>query len=119
MGDFNLEPNYLCMKSFLKSNRFKGAGSCIGSILTNKNYSFQYIRSYETGVTGHHHMIYTLKTTFMNTEPKLLKYRCYKNFLLDIFEDDLTENLKVHKCRFENLPISSSSYENNMSNISH
>ena len=59
MGDFNLEPNYLCMKSFLKSNRFKGAGSCIGSILTNKNYSFQYIRSYETGVTGHHHMIYT------------------------------------------------------------
>ena len=27
--------------------------------------------------------------------------------------------LKVHKCRFENLPISSSSHENNMSKISH
>ena len=27
--------------------------------------------------------------------------------------------LKVHKCIFENLSISSSSYENNMSKISH
>ena len=29
------------------------------------------------------------------------------------------EILKVHKCKFENLPISSSSYENNMLKISH
>ena len=31
----------------------------------------------------------------------------------------LKSELKVHKCRSENLPISSSSYENNMSKISH
>ena len=39
-------------------------------------------------------MIYTmLKTTFTNTEPKLLKYRRYRNLLFDIFKYDLTENL--------------------------
>ena len=35
-----------------------------------------------------------LKITSINTEPKLLKHRCYKNFSLDICKDDLTENLK-------------------------
>ena len=47
MGAFNLEPNDPCMKSFLNSNSFtnliktntcfKGAGSCIDLVLTNKN----------------------------------------------------------------------------------
>ena len=39
-------------------------------------------------------MIYTmLKTTRSNNERKYLKYRKYKNFSLDIFKEDLTENL--------------------------
>ena len=43
-------------------------------------------------------MIYTmLKTTFINTEPKLMKYRCYKTFSLDIFQDDLTGKL-MNEC---------------------
>ena len=95
-------------KSFLKSNTFtnliktntyfKGAGSCTDLFLTNRKYSFQYTRSYETGLIDQHHMIYTmLKTTFINTEPKLLKYRCYKNFSLDIFKENLTENL-INDC---------------------
>ena len=59
--------------------------STIDLVLANRIYSFQYTRSYETGLSDHHHMIYTmLKTTFINTEP---------NFSLDIFKDDLTENL--------------------------
>ena len=33
-----------------------------------------------------------LKTTFISTETKLLKYRCDKNFSLNIINDDLTEN---------------------------
>ena len=84
MGNFNLEPNHPCMKSFLNSNSFtnliktntyfKGAGSCIDLILTNRKYSFQYTRSYQTGLNDHHHMIYAmLKPTFINNEPKLLK----------------------------------------------
>ena len=106
-GDFNLEPNDPCMKNFLNSNSFsnliknntcfKGVGSCIDLILSNRNYSFQYLRSYETRLSDHNHMIYTmLKTIFINTEPKLMKYRRYKNFSLEIFKDDLTESLKVH-----------------------
>ena len=59
--------------------------STIDLVLANRIYSFQYTRSYETGLSDHHHMIYTmLKTTLINTEP---------NFSLDIFKDDLTENL--------------------------
>ena len=43
-------------------------------------------------------MIYTmLKTTFINTEPKLMKYCCYKTFSLDIFQDDLTGKL-MNEC---------------------
>ena len=90
------------MKKLLNSNNFinliktntcfKGVESCIDSILTNKTCYFQYGRSYETGFINHHrHLIYaTLKTPLKNTEAKLLKYRCYKNFSLDIFKDDLT-----------------------------
>ena len=44
-------------------------------------------------------MIYTmLKTTFRNTEPKLLKYHGQKNFLFDIYKDDLTENYIINDC---------------------
>lgn len=47
-----------------------------------------------SNLSDHHHMIYTiLKTTFMNTKPKVLKYRCYKDFSLGICKDSLTENL--------------------------
>ena len=39
-------------------------------------------------------MIYNmLKSTLSNNEPKYLKYSKYKNLSLDIFKEDLTENL--------------------------
>ena len=38
---------------------------------------------------------------------------CIELFILNL------KNLKVHQCRFENLPTSSSSYENDMLRISH
>lgn len=58
MGGFiNLEPNNPCMKSFLNSNSFANLikpiicfkGSCIDLILSNRKYSFQYKKPYETG----------------------------------------------------------------------
>lgn len=89
MWDFNLEPNDPCMKSFLISNSFtnliktytcfKGAGSCIDLVRTNGKYSFQYTRSDEPGLGDQHQakpFCTMLKTTFVSTEPKLLKYRC-------------------------------------------
>ena len=66
MGDFNMEPNNCMFKSFLDSNNltnliktnfcFKG----IDLILTDRKYSFKYTSSYETGISDHHHMIYTM-----------------------------------------------------------
>ena len=59
IGNFILESNDSCMKSFLNSNSFtnwietstcfKGAESCTDTILTNRKYYFQYTGSNETG----------------------------------------------------------------------
>ena len=74
MEDFNLEPNDSCMKSFLNRKRFTNLiktntcfkGLCIDLILTNRKNSFQYTRSYDTGLSGHNLMTYImLKTAFM------------------------------------------------------
>ena len=84
MEDFNLDPNDSCMKSFLNSKRFTNLikantcfkGLCIDLILTNRKNSFQHTRSYDTGLSSHNLMIYKmLKTTFINSEPKLLIQR--------------------------------------------
>ena len=55
------------MKTFLNSNSFtnlietntcfKGAGSYIDLILTERRYSFQYTKPYETGLRDHYLMI--------------------------------------------------------------
>ena len=95
MGDFNLEPHDKRLGYFLNSNNlvnlvktntcFKGSGSCIGLILTDRKYSFKNTTSYETGLSDHHHMILTmLKTTFQQKEPKCFSYRDYKNFVFEI-----------------------------------
>ena len=95
-------------KSFLYSNNltnliktnicFNGKGSSIDLILTNRKYSFKYTLSYETGLSDHHHMIYTmLKSSFINIEPKLLNYRDYKNFNFGNFKEDLSKALLI--CR--------------------
>ena len=108
MGDFNMEPNNCMFKSFLDSNNltnliktntcFKGKGSSIDLILTNRKYSFKYTSSYETGLSDHHHMIYAmLKSSFINIDPKLLNYRDYKNFNFGNFKEDLSEALLI--CR--------------------
>ena len=108
MGDFNMEPNNVMFKRFLDSNNlknviknntcFKGKGSSIGLILINRKFSFKYISSYETRLSDHHHMIYTmLKSPFINIEPKLLNYREYKNFSFG--------NLKEELCGSRNLNV--------------
>ena len=104
LGDFNLEPTDSALMGFLDSNSltnliktntcFKGKGSCIDLILTNRKFSFKFTSTYETGISDHHHMIYTmLKSCFQNTEPKLLNYRDFKSFSPQAFEEDLSEAL--------------------------
>ena len=57
MGGFNMEPTESALSNFLsrKNTCFKGTGSCIDLILTNRKYSFKHTESYETGIGDHHH----------------------------------------------------------------
>ena len=69
----------------------------IDLILTNRTFSFENTQMFETGLSDHHHLVYTmLKTTFQKSEPKQLIYRDFKNFYLESFKNDLLENM-VHK----------------------
>ena len=80
LGDFNLYLvtflNERDLIYFIRNNTcFKGEGSCIHLILTNRKYSFKNSTFYETGLSDHHHLIYSmLKTTFHKEEPKTLIY---------------------------------------------
>ena len=101
MGDFNAQPLDSAMKDFIKVNGlmnlfkgntcFKGHDSCIDVILTKMRLSFKHSNSYETGISDHHHLIYSmLKSNFCNSEPKLLNDSVsdYKKFSF--------ENLKTN-----------------------
>ena len=104
MGDFNLESGNTILTNFLDSNNltnliktntcFKGKGSSIDLVLTNRKYSFKNTSSYETGLSDYHHMIYTmLKSFFVNIQPKQLNYSDFKNFSFEVFKEDLSEVL--------------------------
>ena len=72
---------------------FKCKGTCIDLVLTSRKYSFKNSNTFGTGLSDHHHMIYTmLKPTFEKAEPIKLKYRDYKNFLFDRFKADLEKH---------------------------
>ena len=79
--------------NLIKTNTcFKGKGSCIDLILSNRESSFKFTSTYETGISDHHHTVYTmLKSYFQNSEPKLLNYRDFKSFSPQAFEEDLSE----------------------------
>ena len=73
---------------------FKGIGSCIDLILTNRKYSFKDTSSYKTGLSDHHHLIYSvMKTIFKCEEPKKLIYRNYSNFSQKDFQNELLLNI--------------------------
>ena len=73
MGEFNLEPHDKRLRYFLNSSNlvnlvkintcFKGSGSCIDLILTNRKYSFKTASLYESGLSNHDHMILTMLET--------------------------------------------------------
>ena len=104
-GDFNLETSTRLLKHLMNSNAlynlikvntcFKGNRTCIDLILTNWKYSFKNTSTFETGLSDHQHMIYTMiKSTFEKAEPIKLIYRDYRNFSFDRFKADLENALK-------------------------
>ena len=66
---------------------FKGKGSCIDVILTNRRYSFRHISSSETCLSDHHHLISSMmKRAFEKEESKILINREYNNFNIKSFK---------------------------------
>ena len=83
---YNMIKHPTCFKS--------SKGPCINVILTNRKHSFMHSKSFETGFSDHHHMIYTiLKTQFIKLPPKKVTNRDYKNWSQLRFEHDLRQNL--------------------------
>ena len=82
--------------NLIKNNTcFKGEGSCVDLILTNRKFSFKSSTSFETGLSDHHHLIYSMiKTTFHKEEPKTLIYRDHKMFSLEKFNSELILKLE-------------------------
>ena len=60
---------------------FRGKGNCIDLILTNQKYSCKNTNTSETGLSDHHHMIFTmLKSMFEKAESMQPKHQDHKNF---------------------------------------
>ena len=77
--------NFMDSQNFInliKSNTyFEGVGSCIDLILRNRKYCFINTSSYETGISDHYQLTFSMmKTTFASEEPKQFPYRDYKTF---------------------------------------
>ena len=105
MGDFNEEVVQTDLSNFMSNFKlfnlikqptcYKSSdGKCIDLILTNKNRSFQKSNSFETGISDHHHLIYTMfRLTYEKSPPQIVHYRTFRNFSLDSFRSDLVNTL--------------------------
>ena len=80
-GDFNKDTENKIMNNFLQEHTFsnmmkqnicfKGdGGSCIDLVIINSEFSFMKTTSFETGLNGHHHVIYICKK-IKNSESKI------------------------------------------------
>ena len=105
-GDFNAKESETCLSDFLyekdlkcivKENTcFKNLlnPSCVDIFLTNFSNSFQNTRALCTGLWDFHKMIITVhKCPFAKAKPKIIHYRCDKNFNNDSFRLELKEKM--------------------------
>ena len=115
-GDFNMKPSDSLLDAFMQSHSlfnsiksnacFKGSGSCIDLILTNRKFCFKMSSTFETGLGDYHHLIYSmLKTTFKKEDSVRFIYPDCKNFNNEYFQNDLKNGLS--KC-----PKTYESFEN-------
>ena len=68
----------------------------IDLILTNRKCSLTNTCSIEIGLSGYHHLIYSvMKTTLKFEEPKKSIYRDYSNFSSECFKDDFDDGVSI------------------------
>ena len=68
-------------------------GSCIDLIIKSRHSLHQFSHAFETGISNHHLMVYTmLKSTYIKLEPKILN-NSYKDFNKERFLQDLQHRL--------------------------
>ena len=69
-------------------------GSCIDLILTSSPSLHQFTNVFETGISDHQLLIYTmLKSTYTKMDPKVLSKRCFKNCSEQSFLQDFKQGL--------------------------
>ena len=107
IGDINLEPDndnlsefkiaYNLVNLIKVPTCYKSVNkpTSIDVILTNKSKCFQKSSAFTSGLSDFHKLIITvLKTEFTKTGPNIIKYRCYKNFLVENFNFELYSKLQ-------------------------
>ena len=89
------------MLSFMDSQNFVSLiknKTCFKVTGGNRKYSFKNTSSYKTGLSDHHHVIYSVMTTiFKWKEPKKLIYRNYLNFSQKDFQNEILLNVRDGK----------------------
>ena len=69
--------------------------SCIDLLLKNQKYSLKTTNTFETGLSDHHLLIYSLlKTSFQKYEQKRLIDRDYNSFSKDSLLTDLSNSIE-------------------------
>ena len=69
-------------------------GRCFDLILTNRRTGCFNTRTFETGFSDFHHMVYTnLKTAYTRLLPRITMFRSYRTFSNKIFRAELAQKL--------------------------
>ena len=108
IGDFNISTNRNSMINFCDLNGLRNVinvptcyknsdnPTSIDLILTNRPSYFQHSTVFETGLSDFHLLTITeFKTSFHKQEPKIIKYRDYKNFDNNKFRSEIL------RCNFD------------------
>ena len=118
LGDFNLTTSNKYLADFMTFNLESLINTptwfqsekprCTGLILTNKKSLFKNSKTFEVGISDHHHLVLTLlRLQYIQGNPKTKFYRDYKSFNFGSFNNELNELLKseneINCSLFENI----------------
>ena len=121
LGDFNLTTPNKYLADFMTLFNLEGlinTPTCFQSekpryidlILTNKNSLFKNSKTFEVGIFDQHHPVLTsMRSQYIQGNPKIKFYRDYKSFNFEAFNNELNELQKSEKdinySLFENILI--------------